>query len=213
MGVNVEQCIEAAWQQIKDRRGCLTPEGVFVKDESPAPRDESRNGSPVSRETGRSVTKSHPAIPATEETSQGGEAVADAWGVVAHDGTVSDAYVHEHKARDHVDMLSHFNNAEGEPFYSGIVPLYRAPPPLLTADERDLISGITDDDEYTQEGQNIAKGILARSGNAPAFTLTAEEREAVDKTAKALAGHSFAFNMSEVAATLRGLLARAGGDK
>jgi NTP pyrophosphatase (non-canonical NTP hydrolase) len=34
MGVDVEFCIEAAWDQIKDRRGYLTPEGVFVKEEA-----------------------------------------------------------------------------------------------------------------------------------------------------------------------------------
>jgi hypothetical protein len=33
----------------------------------------------------------------------------------------------------------------------------------LTEQERDLIAGITDDDEYTEEGQNIARGLLARS--------------------------------------------------
>jgi hypothetical protein len=33
----------------------------------------------------------------------------------------------------------------------------------LTQEERELISGITDDDEYTEEGQNIAKALLARS--------------------------------------------------
>jgi len=33
----------------------------------------------------------------------------------------------------------------------------------LTGDERELIAGITDDDEYTEDGQNIAKGLLARS--------------------------------------------------
>jgi len=33
----------------------------------------------------------------------------------------------------------------------------------LTEEERDLIAGITDDDEYTEEGQNIAKALLARS--------------------------------------------------
>jgi len=45
-------------------------------------------------------------------------------------------------------------------------PLYRAPPQprgWLTEEERDLIAGITDDDEFTEEGQNIAKGLLARS--------------------------------------------------
>ncbi len=47
-----------------------------------------------------------------------------------------------------------------------IVPLYRAPPQprgWLTGEERDLIAGITDDDEYTEDGQNIAKALLARS--------------------------------------------------
>jgi outer membrane murein-binding lipoprotein Lpp len=33
----------------------------------------------------------------------------------------------------------------------------------LTEDEREIIAGIADDDEYTEEGQNIAKGLLARS--------------------------------------------------
>jgi hypothetical protein len=45
-------------------------------------------------------------------------------------------------------------------------PLYRQPPQprgWLTEQERDLIAGITDDDEYTEEGQDIAKGLLARS--------------------------------------------------
>jgi hypothetical protein len=33
----------------------------------------------------------------------------------------------------------------------------------LTEDEREIIAGIADDDEYTEEGQNIAKALLARS--------------------------------------------------
>ena len=33
----------------------------------------------------------------------------------------------------------------------------------LTEEERELIAGIADDDEYTEDGQNIAKGLLARS--------------------------------------------------
>jgi hypothetical protein len=47
-----------------------------------------------------------------------------------------------------------------------VVPLYRAPPQprgWLSEEERELIAGITDDDEYTEEGQNIAKALLARS--------------------------------------------------
>jgi hypothetical protein len=57
---------------------------------------------------------------------------------------------------------------EGEPYMvtaSGI-PLYRQPPQprgWLTEDERDIIAGIANDDEYTEEGQNIAKALLARS--------------------------------------------------
>jgi hypothetical protein len=33
----------------------------------------------------------------------------------------------------------------------------------LTEEEREIIAGIADDDEYTEEGQNIAKALLARS--------------------------------------------------
>lgn len=33
-GVSLGYCLESAYQQIKDRRGRLTPEGVFVKEES-----------------------------------------------------------------------------------------------------------------------------------------------------------------------------------
>jgi hypothetical protein len=33
----------------------------------------------------------------------------------------------------------------------------------LTEEERDIIAGIANDDEYTEEGQNIARGLLARS--------------------------------------------------
>jgi hypothetical protein len=32
--MNLTDCLAAAWEQIKDRRGYLTPEGVFVKDVS-----------------------------------------------------------------------------------------------------------------------------------------------------------------------------------
>lgn len=32
-GVTPEECLAAAYEQIKDRTGTLTPEGVFVKDE------------------------------------------------------------------------------------------------------------------------------------------------------------------------------------
>jgi hypothetical protein len=44
--------------------------------------------------------------------------------------------------------------------------VYKAPPQprgWLSQDEREIIAGIADDDEYTEEGQNIAKGLLARS--------------------------------------------------
>jgi len=45
-----------------------------------------------------------------------------------------------------------------------IVPLYeRQPRGWLSEDEREIIAGIADDDEYTEESQNIAKGLLDRS--------------------------------------------------
>jgi NTP pyrophosphatase (non-canonical NTP hydrolase) len=31
-GVPLVECMRAAWEQIKDRKGTLTPEGVFVKE-------------------------------------------------------------------------------------------------------------------------------------------------------------------------------------
>jgi len=31
--VTLEECLASAYDTIKDRKGCLTPEGVFVKDE------------------------------------------------------------------------------------------------------------------------------------------------------------------------------------
>ena len=33
-GLSIEECVEEAWFQIKDRRGHLREDGVFVKDEA-----------------------------------------------------------------------------------------------------------------------------------------------------------------------------------
>jgi len=68
---------------------------------------------------------------------------------------------------DHVGL--HQAKADAEDEAAGDVvpqPLYRQTPQprgWLTKEERALIAGITDDDEYTEEGQDIAKGLLARS--------------------------------------------------
>jgi hypothetical protein len=68
---------------------------------------------------------------------------------------------------DHVGL--HHAKADAEDEAAGDIvpqPLYRQPPQprgWLTGEERALIAGITDDDEYTEEGQDIAKGLLARS--------------------------------------------------
>ena len=32
-GIDIAYCLHSAWNQIKDRRGHLTPDGVFVKEE------------------------------------------------------------------------------------------------------------------------------------------------------------------------------------
>jgi hypothetical protein len=32
-GMDIEQCMEAAWNEIKDRKGHMVPGGAFVKDE------------------------------------------------------------------------------------------------------------------------------------------------------------------------------------
>jgi NTP pyrophosphatase (non-canonical NTP hydrolase) len=31
-GMNIENCLKSAYNEIKDRRGTLTPEGIFIKD-------------------------------------------------------------------------------------------------------------------------------------------------------------------------------------
>ena len=33
-GLSIEECVEHAWNQIKDRRGYLREDGIFVKDEA-----------------------------------------------------------------------------------------------------------------------------------------------------------------------------------
>ena len=67
-------------------------------------------------------------------------------------------------------------------------------------EERDLIAGITDDDDYTEEGQNIAKAILAREtppevvrpavnrAAAPTYVEIVEDRDAEWLAAIAAAG-------------------------
>ena len=32
-GIDMQECIEQAYEEIKDRKGYLTPEGIFVKDQ------------------------------------------------------------------------------------------------------------------------------------------------------------------------------------
>jgi NTP pyrophosphatase (non-canonical NTP hydrolase) len=34
MGVTLAECLQAAWEQIKDRKGTLLPNGCFVKEEA-----------------------------------------------------------------------------------------------------------------------------------------------------------------------------------
>jgi hypothetical protein len=91
-----------------------------------------------------------------EAASGGGEGQPDAFGVVRN-GNV-DAVTHRLFRKD--------AERSAEQWGGTVVPLYRQPSQprgWLTEDERELIAGITDDDEYTEEGQNIAKALLARS--------------------------------------------------
>jgi hypothetical protein len=84
---------------------------------------------------------------AAPAASGGGEPVA--WGFVTTDGAIV-----------------HVSTFEPEPGTATVIPLYRSPPQprgWLTEDEREIIAGIADDDEYNEEGQNIAKALLARS--------------------------------------------------
>ena len=57
------------------------------------------------------------------------------------------------------------DSAERARYVGMTVKPLRKPQPRgwLTQEERELIAGLTDDDDYTEEGQNIAKGLLARS--------------------------------------------------
>ena len=93
-------------------------------------------------------------VSALQAASGGGEGEPVAWGVEIS-GHVQACYFTKYWA----DRL-----AEEEK--GTVVPLYREPPQprgWLTEEERELIAGLTDDDDYTEEGQNIAKGLLTRS--------------------------------------------------
>jgi len=71
-----------------------------------------------------------------------------------------------------------------------VAELEAAAPPRgwLTEEERELIAGLTDDDDYTDEGQNIAKALLARSAppkvkrpNPNVVITTVDARERIDR--------------------------------
>jgi hypothetical protein len=105
----------------------------------------------------------------TQAASGGGEGEPDAWGVV-RDGNVES--VTHRRFRGDADRVA-------EQWGETVVPLYRSHPQprgWLSQDEREIIAGIADDDEYTEEGQDIAKQLLARSSPpevvAPAFVET-----------------------------------------
>jgi hypothetical protein len=101
-------------------------------------------------------------LTSSQAASGGGEGEAVAWGVEIS-GHVQACYFTKYWA----DRL-----AEEEK--GTVVTLYRSPPQprgWLSEEERDLIAGIADDDEYTEEGRNIARGLLARS-SPPEVVLT-----------------------------------------
>jgi hypothetical protein len=96
---------------------------------------------------------------------------------------------------DHADLYG--SKTQAERAAAGDVvpqPLYRAPPQprgWLTEDEREIIAEIADDDEYTEEGQKIAKGLLARSSPPevvlPEMVIAYDDMDAL-KEALAAAG-------------------------
>jgi hypothetical protein len=102
-------------------------------------------------------------IDGSQAASGGGEGEPVAWGVMSSADP-------PHRVGLHWDQeLAERLARQKQCDYNSqlvVAPLYRAPPQprgWLTEEERDLIAGITDDDEYTEEGQNIAKALLARS--------------------------------------------------
>jgi hypothetical protein len=119
-----------------------------------------------------------------------GEGDPDCWAVENDEGGVVAAFTCQEAAELYA------TTSDGAGPYT-VVPRYPAPPQprgWLTEDEREIIAGIADDDEYTEEGQNIAKELLARSSPSEFFHfpvyraspqprgwLMAEERACLEK--------------------------------
>jgi len=98
------------------------------------------------------VTKHHPESPATEQTSQGVEPVA--WMVVAPIGRILPLCHSKQQAEEIAAKLT-------SP--STVVPIYRAPQPILTAEEREAVAFAARHCQF-HEDQEILGALLARAG-------------------------------------------------
>lgn len=162
-----------------DRMGCdeerdFANRILAERDAAIRERDEARKSWLRSEESGtRLLAERNAALDAAdvlrkrvaelEAASGGGEGEPVAYFVKWAD---KDWAVQDQTFRTRERAQDYINDEKSEDETPQIVPLYRSPPQprgWLTNEERELIAGITDDDEYTEEGQNIAKGLLARS--------------------------------------------------
>jgi hypothetical protein len=91
-----------------------------------------------------------------QAASGGGEGEPVAWGVRMKSGTFKGfLFPSREQANKCAELIT-----------DDVVAFFEEPPQprgWLTEEEREIIAGIADDDEYTEEGQNIAKALLARS--------------------------------------------------
>ena len=96
--------------------------------------------------------------------SGGGEGEPMAWGVTFFTNQLCfNVYSEKFEAEA---VCERINTGQTDYDSCTVVPLYAAHPQprgWLTEEERGIIAGIADDDEYTEEGQNIAKALLASS--------------------------------------------------
>jgi hypothetical protein len=147
----------------------------FPASEQPAPAapfaEAAERSVPVS-ETGEGQSglrmERDAAIREREELRSEITSVRNCWGVSRFANDVLKARVAELEAaflvnRPETPVSSSQAASGGGDHFADASKMVEQPRGWLSEDERDIIAGIAEDDEYTEEGQNIAKALLARS--------------------------------------------------